>query len=84
MDTSRGSNRRINSLQTRERVKRHNSATARGKRPVAAQDAYLYALRVAYLSYLHPADQICISHLDPPPHKLLQKVLNLESKLSIR
>lgn len=67
MDTSRGSNRRINSLQTRERLRRHSSATARTKRPVAAQDAYLYALRVAYLAYLLQPRQKRVQHVPAAP-----------------
>ena len=48
---TRGSNRRVNNVQARERLSRQGSAS-RGKRPVSAQDSYLYALRVAYLAYL--------------------------------
>jgi hypothetical protein len=67
MDSPRGSNRRINSLQTRERLRRHSSATSRTKRPVAAQDAYLYALRVAYLAYLLQPRQKRLQHVPAAP-----------------
>jgi hypothetical protein len=67
MDTSRGSNRRINSLQTRDRLQRHSSSTARSKRPVPAQDAYLYALRVAYLAYLLQPRQKRVQHVPAAP-----------------
>jgi hypothetical protein len=70
MDVSRGSNRRINSLQTRERLQRTGSAgsaTARGKRPVSAQDAYLYALRAAYLAYLLQPRQKQVRHVPAAP-----------------
>ncbi|KAF1914377.1 hypothetical protein BDU57DRAFT_519348 [Ampelomyces quisqualis] len=67
MDTSRGSNRRINSLQTRDRLQRHSSANARNKRIVAAQDAYLYALRVAYLAYLLQPRQKRVQHVPAAP-----------------
>jgi hypothetical protein len=63
MDGTRGSNRRINSVQTRERLQRNGSATARGKRPVSAQDAYLYALRAAYLAYLLQPRQKRVQHV---------------------
>jgi hypothetical protein len=67
MDGARGSNRRINSLQTRERLQRNGSATARGKRPVSAQDAYLYALRAAYLAYLLQPRQKRVQHVPAAP-----------------
>lgn len=68
MDTSRGSNRRINSLQTRDRLQRHSSANARNKRlAVSAQDAYLYALRVAYLAYLLQPRQKRVQHVPAAP-----------------
>ena len=47
---SRGIDRRLNSLQNDEYLSR-DSSRAR-KQPVSYNDAYLYALRVAYLSYL--------------------------------
>lgn len=69
MDGARGSNsnRRINSVQTRERIKRKGSATARTKRPVSAQDAYLHALRVAYLAYLLQPRQKRVQHVPAAP-----------------
>lgn len=67
MDNSRGSNRRINSLQARDRLQRHSSANARNKRPVSAQDAYLYALRVAYLAYLLQPRQKRVQHVPSAP-----------------
>jgi hypothetical protein len=65
--SSRGSNRRLNSLQTRERLQRKGSGSARGKRPVSAQDSYLYALRVAYLSYLLQPRQKRVQHVAAAP-----------------
>lgn len=67
MDGHRSSNRRINSLQTRERLRSNSSATARGKRPVSSQDAYLYALRVAFLSYLLQPRQKRVQHVPAAP-----------------
>jgi hypothetical protein len=67
MDTSRGSNRRINSIQTRDRLQRHSSANARNKRLVSSQDAYLYALRVAYLAYLLQPRQKRVQHVPAAP-----------------
>jgi hypothetical protein len=67
MDTSRGSNRRINSIQTQDRLKRHSSANARNKRLVSAQDGYLYALRVAYLAYLLQPRQKRVQHVPAAP-----------------
>lgn len=68
MEPSRGSNRRINSLQTRDRLQRHSSANARNKRlVVSAQDAYLYALRVAYLAYLLQPRQKRVQHVPAAP-----------------
>jgi hypothetical protein len=71
MDTSRGSgrgsNRRINSIQARDRLQRHSSANARNKRNVPAQDAYLYALRVAYLAYLLQPRQKRVQHVPAAP-----------------
>jgi hypothetical protein len=67
MSQSRGSNRRLNSLQTRERLQRSRAGSAQGKRPVSAQDAYLYALRVAYLSYLLQPRQKRVQHVAAAP-----------------
>src|SRR5690242_19477801 len=68
MDTSRGGNRRINSLQTRDRLQRHSTGNARNKRLVVpAQDAYLYALRVAYLAYLLQPRQKRVQHVLAAP-----------------
>ncbi|CAO2658102.1 Nn.00g073620.m01.CDS01 [Neocucurbitaria sp. VM-36] len=69
MDAARGSigNRRINSVQARERLQRKGSATARNKRPVSAQDAYLHALRVAYLAYLLQPRQKRVQHVPAAP-----------------
>ncbi|KAH6643096.1 hypothetical protein C7974DRAFT_328993, partial [Boeremia exigua] len=73
MDATRISNRRINSVQTRERLQRHGSASARAsRRPVSAQDAYLYALRVAYLQYLLQPRQKRVQHVPAP--KPVQRV----------
>ncbi|KAF1851330.1 uncharacterized protein K460DRAFT_401357 [Cucurbitaria berberidis CBS 394.84] len=69
MDAARGSvgNRRISSVQTRERLRRKSSATARNKRPITAQDAYLHALRVAYLAYLLQPRQKRVQHVPAAP-----------------
>lgn len=73
MDAVRSSNRRINSLQTRQRLQRHTSATSRAsRRPVSAQDAYLYALRVGYLHYLLQPRQKRVQHVPAP--KPVQRV----------
>ncbi|KAJ4335993.1 hypothetical protein N0V87_005714 [Didymella glomerata] len=68
MDSTRYSNRRINSVQTRERLQRHSSAASSraSRRPVSAQDAYLYALRVGYLHYLLQPRQKRIQHVAAP------------------
>ncbi|KAF2638418.1 hypothetical protein P280DRAFT_405030 [Massarina eburnea CBS 473.64] len=66
METSRGSNRRINSIQTRDRLQRNSTASAKGKRPVSAQDAYIYALRAAYLAYLLQPRQKRMQHVAAP------------------
>lgn len=69
MDAARGSvsNRRINSVQTRERLQRKGSANTRNRRPVSAQDAYLHALRVAYLAYLLQPRQKRVQHVPAAP-----------------
>jgi len=67
MDGTRGSNRRINSLQAQDRLRRRSSANAQGKRPVTAQDAYLYALRAAYLAYLLQPRQKRVQHVPAAP-----------------
>lgn len=64
MEPVRGSNRRLNSIQTRERLSRRSSAPK--KRPVTAQDAYLYALRTAYLAYLLQPRQKRVQHVAAP------------------
>ncbi|KAJ4403361.1 hypothetical protein N0V91_006592 [Didymella pomorum] len=68
IDSTRYSNRRINSVQTRERLQRHSSAASSraSRRPVSAQDAYLYALRVGYLHYLLQPRQKRIQHVAAP------------------
>jgi hypothetical protein len=66
MDSTRSSNRRINSIQTQDRLQRHSSAGSRNKRPVTAQDAYLYALRVGYLHYLLQPRQKRVQHVAAP------------------
>ncbi|KZM20247.1 uncharacterized protein EKO05_0003666 [Ascochyta rabiei] len=74
MDSARSSNRRINSLQTRERLQRHSSATSRAsRRPVSAQDGYLYALRIGYLHYLLLPRQKRVQHVPAAP-KQIQRV----------
>jgi hypothetical protein len=66
---TRGSNKRINSVQAQARVHRHSSAS-RGKRPVTAQDSYLYALRVAYLAYLLQPRQKRVQHVPAAPRQI--------------
>jgi hypothetical protein len=68
---AQGSNRRIQNLQDIDRRQRSGSAS-RGKRPVAAQDAYLYALRVAYLTYLLQPRQKRVQHV-PAPARPVQR-----------
>ncbi|KAJ4320218.1 hypothetical protein N0V94_003482 [Neodidymelliopsis sp. IMI 364377] len=73
MDSARSSNRRINSIQTRERLQRHSSATSASrisKRPVSAQDAYLSALRVGYLHYLLQPRQKRVQHVPAAPKQI--------------
>ena len=70
MDGTRGSNRRINSLASREGLQRQGSATARGKRPVSAQDAYLHALGAAYLAYLLQPRQKRVQHVPAAPKQV--------------
>lgn len=73
MESTRISNRRINSIQTRDRLSRHGSAGSRAsKRPVSAQDAYHYALRVGYLHYLLQPRQKRVQHVPAP--KPVQRV----------
>lgn len=67
MDGTRASYRGLNTLQTRERLHRRESANARNKRPVSAQDAYLYALRAAYLAYLLQPRQKRVQHVPAAP-----------------
>ncbi|KAF1998591.1 C2 domain-containing protein [Amniculicola lignicola CBS 123094] len=68
---STASNRRLNSIQQQDRLQRHGSGRS-GKRPVAAQDAYLYALRVAYLAYLLQPRQKRVQHV-PAPARPVQR-----------
>ncbi|KAF2868748.1 hypothetical protein BDV95DRAFT_500063 [Massariosphaeria phaeospora] len=73
MDQARGSNRRLNNVHAQERLQRHGSASSRkAKHPVVAQDAYLYALRVAYLSYLLQPRQKRVQHV-PAPARPIQR-----------
>lgn len=61
-------NSRVNSLQRGERMSRRGSGSARGKqRNVSAQDAYLHALRVAYLAYLLQPRQKRVQHVPAAP-----------------
>ncbi|KAF1835695.1 hypothetical protein BDW02DRAFT_567732 [Decorospora gaudefroyi] len=95
MDGARGSNRRINSLQTRERLQRNasatsttsaTSATARGKRPVSSQDAYLYALRAAHLAYLLQPRQKRVQHVPAaakPMHRSSTSINDLMKDFSL-
>lgn len=72
MDSSRGSNRRLNSLQSRQRLQRNASASGstRAKQHVSAQDAYLSALRVAYLAYLLQPRQKRVQHVPAAPRQV--------------
>ncbi|KAF2259547.1 hypothetical protein CC78DRAFT_58020 [Lojkania enalia] len=63
---SRGNSRKVDSLRQHDLLQRHGSASGRGKRPVSAQDAYLYALRVAYLAYLLQPRQKRVQHVAAP------------------
>ena len=67
---SRGINRRINSLQSDGPGAR--DGTLSRKRPVTHNDAYLYALRVAYLSYLLQPRARRMQHV-PAPTALVQR-----------
>ncbi|KAF2737167.1 hypothetical protein EJ04DRAFT_130006 [Polyplosphaeria fusca] len=58
------SSRKINSLRQQDRLQRQGSG--RSKRVVSAQDAYLFALRVAYLSYLLQPRQKRVQHVAAP------------------
>lgn len=62
---SRGVNRRINSLQSNGTRSRESSQAR--KHIVAQDDAYLYALRVAYLAYLLQPKAKRIQHVPAPP-----------------
>ncbi|ORY12406.1 C2 domain-containing protein [Clohesyomyces aquaticus] len=68
---SGGTGRRLNSIQQHDRLQRQGSRSA-GKRPVSAQDAYLYALRVAYLTYLLQPRQKRVQHV-PAPARPIQR-----------
>ena len=61
---SRGINRRINSLQNGH-LSREGSYSR--KRVISPNDAYLYALRVAYLAYLLQPRARRIQHVSAPP-----------------
>ncbi|KAJ4358312.1 uncharacterized protein N0V89_002894 [Didymosphaeria variabile] len=68
MDQAQGTNSRVNSIQRGERVPRRGSGSARGKqRNISAQDAYLYALRAAYLAYLLQPRQKRVQHVPAAP-----------------
>ena len=63
-DQSKGANRRINSLQESGHVSREGSRLR--KRLVSQNDAYLYALRVAYLAYLLQPKARRMQHIPAP------------------
>ena len=67
-----GSNPRVNSLQRREHLQRQYSASKR-KGIVSAQDAYLYALRVAYLAYLLQPRQKRVQHVAAPARATISR-----------
>ncbi|KAF2112103.1 hypothetical protein BDV96DRAFT_649465 [Lophiotrema nucula] len=56
--------RKLNSLRQQDRLQRHGSGKQR--RAVDAQDAYLYALRSAYLCYLLQPRQKRVQHVAAP------------------
>lgn len=77
MEPTRSSNRRINNIQTSQRLQRHSSATSSAtsrasKRPVSAQEAYLYALRVGYLHYLLQPRQKRVQHVPAAPKPIVR------------
>jgi len=63
-------NSRVNSLQRGERIERRGSGSRRKQPAVSAQDAYLYALRVAYLSYLLQPRQKRVQHVPAAPRPI--------------
>jgi hypothetical protein len=68
---SRGGNRRFNSIQQDDRLQRQGSYTR--KRAITAQDSYLYALRVAYLTYLLQPRQKRLQHVPAPPRATINR-----------
>lgn len=68
--SSRSSHRRLNSVQAQDRLQRKGSN--RQRTVVSAQDAYLYALRVAYLAYLLQPRQKRVQHV-PAPNRHIQR-----------
>lgn len=63
--SSRASHARLNSVQQQARIQR-NQSRSKIARPVSAQDAYLYALRVAFLAYLLQPRQKRVQHVSNP------------------
>jgi hypothetical protein len=68
--SSRSNHRRLNSVQAQDRLQRKGSN--RQHTIVSAQDAYLYALRVAYLAYLLQPRQKRVQHV-PPAARPIQR-----------
>ncbi len=74
---SKGLNRRINSLQSHDTSSRDSSRPR--KRIVTTDDAYTYALRVAYLAYLLQPKAWRMQHVPAPPaplHRLSTTSIN--------
>ncbi|KAF2839346.1 C2 domain-containing protein [Patellaria atrata CBS 101060] len=67
---SLGKGRRVNAIQQDERLQR--KASSNRKRVVSSQDAYLWALRVAFLSYLLQPRARRVQHI-PAPAKPIQR-----------
>ena len=72
---SRGYSRRVDSLQGNGSLSREGSS--HGKRVVEPNDAYLYALRVAYLAYLLQPRAKRLQHVPAPPSLVPRPTLSL-------
>lgn len=82
-ERSAGKNRRINSLQKTAQLQRNGSYTKR--RTVSPEDAYLWALRVAYLAYLLQPRAKRLQHVAAPKpiHKSSTSVADLVKDFSL-
>ncbi|KAI9719270.1 MAG: hypothetical protein M1812_003600 [Candelaria pacifica] len=76
---SRGINRRINSVQSNGRLTREASGSRR--KPVTHNDAYTYALRVAYLHYLLQPRQRRTQHVPAPQQPIQQRTSTAVNEL---